>query len=63
MSEDRDRGVTIWFDCDVKQFKDNPLLYDTPFGKPVIMGLGNVFTERDDLEEKIQKMEDDAWPR
>lgn len=54
MSEDRYKGVTVWFDCDITQFKNNPLMFDTPFGKPVTMARGNIFEERDELEAIVE---------
>lgn len=31
------------FECDIRSFKNNPHLFDTPFGRPIILQDGNVF--------------------
>ncbi len=55
---ERDRCfVSVLFEFDIKSIPGNPFDIETPFGKPVTIGLGDVFAERDDLEEKANAME------
>ena len=45
---------TIVFECDLRKLHANPMLMDTPFGRPVIAGVGDTFKERDELEQKLE---------
>lgn len=43
---DRDPDyVTIVFEKNIRTISDNPFSIDTPFGKPVAIGIGNAFDE------------------
>lgn len=44
-------GFTAFFRCDIRKIKENPHHIETPFGKATIIGVGDIFTERDNLEE------------
>lgn len=55
--EDRDEpvGFTIFFAGDLRKIGPNPFLMDSPFGKPVVISVGDVFAERDELERKLRE--------
>lgn len=40
---------TLVFEGDIRKFNRNPLLTDTPFGRPIIAGMGNAFAEFDEF--------------
>ncbi len=42
---------TLVFKGDIGRFKKNPMLTETPFGRPVAAGRGNAFEEADALRE------------
>lgn len=42
--------MTCVFAYNVRDFQKNPFFVDTPFGRPVIVSVGDVCSERDDLE-------------
>lgn len=46
---------TLVFKGDIGKFKINPMLTDTPFGRPVAGGRGDAFEELDDLREALEK--------
>ena len=41
------------FECNLRQFDGNPLHVDTPFGRPVLVAVGNVTEDRDWLEAQL----------
>ena len=45
-------GVTVYFPIDVQSMPAKPFHRDTPFGRAQIIGAGNVFEQRDALEEE-----------
>ena len=47
-------GMTLWFDKDIREIKENPHRIETPFGFAAIVGTGNAFDQRDALEEAIE---------
>jgi len=47
-------GVSMWFDFDIMTMKENPFMKQTPFGTPCTIGKGDVFSERDMLEEALR---------
>ncbi len=49
--------VTIMFEFDITSLEGNPFKVETPFGKPVIIGLGDIFEQRDELEERVHELE------
>ncbi len=51
------QGCTIFFECDIRQFKGNPFHVETPFGRPVTIAVGDVFEERDRLEDELEQTE------
>lgn len=55
MSVDPIRAVTemyftLVFRGDIRKFAGNPHKTDTPFGRPVVVGVGNAFDAFDELE-------------
>lgn len=48
-------GITVWFDKDAREIEGNPHRIETPFGCAQIFGTGDVFDQRDKLEEAIEK--------
>lgn len=59
-TDGRERFCTIVFECNLRQFKGNPLHVDTPFGRPVLVAVGNVTEDRDWLESQLRDL--DAVP-
>lgn len=53
-----DTMVTIAFNCDIRKVERNPFFIETPFGKPAIIGVGDIFAERDALEERVRELEE-----
>lgn len=51
--------VTMVFKYDIRQFVGNPHDVETPFGKPVAIGIGDAFTERDAIEAELNELKDD----
>ncbi len=47
-------GMTLWFEKDIREIKENPHRIETPFGLAAIVGTGNAFDQRDALEEAIE---------
>ena len=46
-----DPTFTLVFEGDITRFRSNPLQTETPFGRPVAMGIGDAFAETDALRE------------
>lgn len=46
--------MTVVFRMDVRAIKGNPFLLDTPFGRPVTIGIGDAFEQADDLREEVE---------
>ena len=57
MSEHDDDAeyFTIVFEGDIRKFDLNPFKTKTPFGIPVVVGLGDAFARIDELEEQLNK--------
>ena len=54
MNDPRDKTCfTVLFEGDLSKHAGNPLLYKSGFGKVLAISYGNVFAERDELEEKL----------
>lgn len=53
---DGSAGVTIYFEFDVTKPETNPMFWDTPFGKPGIMAIGDIFDQRDKLEDEVSRL-------
>lgn len=51
-----ERFCTIVFECNLREFNGNPLRVETPFGKPVIISVGDVTEERDWLESQLRDL-------
>lgn len=49
------RGISLWFDKDIRDIKGNPHRIETPFGFASVFGTGDIFLERDALESAIEK--------
>lgn len=47
-------GMTMWFEKDIREILTNPHKIETPFGFARIIGTGDVFAQRDALEEAIE---------
>lgn len=56
MSDDFKQHFTMVFEGDIGKFEKNPLLTDTPFGRPVTIGRGDAFAERDDYEDDALRL-------
>ena len=54
------KGCTVYFECDLSDIRFNPLMVETPFGKPKIVSTGNVFEERDKLIAELDTVEGDS---
>ena len=48
-----DEYFTLVFKGDIGKFKQNPMVTDTPFGRPVAAGRGDAFEEADRLRSMI----------
>ena len=48
--------LTVCFEVDARTIPGNPLLIESPFGKPVTVGLGDMFERCDQLEEELERM-------
>lgn len=53
MATDR---FTLVFEGDIRSFKANPLKTETPFGVPIVAGVGDAFEEADDMREEIDRL-------
>ena len=47
------KGFTAYFETDMSKEAGNPFFVDTPWGRPTIVSIGDVFHERDVLEEAL----------
>lgn len=47
---------TLVFEGDIGKFEQNPMLTDTPFGRPIAAGRGDAFEEADDLREQVSAL-------
>ena len=56
-SGDRVKQFTVIFDGDLTKFRGNPFHVDTPFGRPVAHGLGNIFEREDEAVEIMTALE------
>jgi hypothetical protein len=50
----KDKFFTLVFEGDIREFKDNPLLTQTPFGVPVAVSRGNALDEIEDQHNPIE---------
>jgi hypothetical protein len=51
--------VTIGFAMSVEDLPGNPFKIDTPFGQPDTIAKGNVFDERDQLQDRVDGLQSD----
>jgi len=56
-NDDETRYITVKFEFDLRTLEGNPFFLETPFGRPIQIGLGDIFQERDDLEERVRELE------
>lgn len=49
--------TSLCFEFDLRTMAGNPFHADTPFGRPVIVSVVNVFEERDRLQERVEELE------
>ncbi len=56
LTEAQRKYVTMVFECNLKTVAGNPFKIETPYGIPISVGLGDAFTERDDLEDEIETL-------
>lgn len=47
---------TLVFKGDIRTFEKNPLRTETPFGTPIIAGIGNAWDEVDQLQAKLDNL-------
>ena len=57
--EDESQYFTLVFKGDIRTFKGNPLKTDTPFGVPLVVSVGDVVAERDELKERLDNIKAD----
>lgn len=50
----KDGTFTLVFAGDVRDEKTNPFRTETPFGKPVAVGVGNLMQRANELEEALE---------
>jgi hypothetical protein len=53
MSEIMTGRFTMVFEGNLRDFKGNPFKTETPFGIPVVVGLGDAFEECEKLREEL----------
>ncbi|MBR1230183.1 hypothetical protein JQ600_35400 [Bradyrhizobium sp. AUGA SZCCT0176] len=53
MSDILTERFTLVFEGNLRDFKGNPFKTDTPFGIPIIVGLGDAFEECEKLREEL----------
>lgn len=53
-----DPQMTAVFNCNLRRFKGNPHLVETPFGVAQTVGVGNIFEHADSLEEVVDVLLD-----
>lgn len=47
---------TLVFGGDIRRFRGNPHMTETPFGVPIRSGIGDAFAENDDLEQQNERL-------
>jgi hypothetical protein len=48
---------TLLFRGDIRAFKRNPLMTETPFGIPIAAGIGDAFAELDEARMQLELLE------
>jgi len=56
MTHPQKEFFTLVFQGDLRKFKANPHMTDTPFGRAVASGVGDAFAEIDDLTDQLNQL-------